>query len=132
MARWRDRGDAGALTLSYVIVFPAILFTIMLIAQASLYYMAHNLALAAARQGADVAREYNSSDAAGQSAAMALINDDGSGMLLGPSAVATRTGTTVTVTVRGTAWSVLPILPFPILPVSVDETVNEPIERFVP
>jgi Flp pilus assembly protein TadG len=124
---WRVRGDAGALTLSYVIVFPAILFTIMLIAQASLYYMAHNLALVAARQGADVAREYNSTDAAGQSAALALINADGSGMLERAGAVATRTGTTVTVTVSGTAWSVLPLLP-----VSVNETVKEPIERFVP
>jgi Flp pilus assembly protein TadG len=130
--RWRNRADAGALTLSYVIIFPAILFTIMAIAQASLYYMAHNLALAAARQGADVAREYNSTDAEGHSAAMALINNDGSGMLQGPSAAVTRTGTTVTVTVRGTAWSVLPILPFPILPVAVSETVKEPIERFVP
>jgi hypothetical protein len=48
-------------------------------------------------------------------------------MLQRAGAVATRTGTTVTVTVSGTAWSVLPLLP-----VSVNETVKEPIERFVP
>lgn len=125
--RLPDRDDTGALTLSYVIVFPAVLFAIMVIAQAALYYMAHNIALAAARQGADVAREFNSTDGAGTSAALALINQDGSGMLTGAHAVATRTGTTVTVTVRGTAWSVLPLLPD-----SVHETVKEPIERFVP
>jgi Flp pilus assembly protein TadG len=126
--RLPDRGDTGALTLSYVIVFPAVLLAIMIIVQAALYYTAHNLALAAARQGADVAREYNSTDAAGAAAALALINQDGSGMLANvqPPAV-TRTGTTVTVTVRGTAWSVLPLLPD-----SVHETVKEPIERFVP
>ena len=125
--RLLDRADTGALTLSYLIVFPAVLFAIMVIVQASLYYVAHNLALAAARQGADVAREYNSSDAAGASAALALINQDGSGMLAGAAAVATRTGTTVTVTVSGTAWSVLRLLPD-----SVHEAVKEPIERFVP
>jgi Flp pilus assembly protein TadG len=125
--RLPGRGDTGALTLSYVIVFPAVLFAIMVIVQAALYYMAHNLALAAARQGADVAREYNSTDAAGTSAAQALINQDGSGMLASAHAVTTRTGTTVTVTVRGTAWSVLPLLPD-----LVHETVQEPIERFVP
>lgn len=122
-----DRGDTGALTLSYVIVFPAVMFAIMVIVQASLYYMAHNLALAAARQGADVAREYNSTDGAGGAAALTLINQDGSGMLEGAQAVATRTATTVTVRVSGTAWSVLPLLP-----VGVHETVKEPIERFVP
>jgi Flp pilus assembly protein TadG len=123
-----DRGDTGALTLSYVIVFPAVLLVIMIIAQAALYYTAHNLALTAARQGADVAREYNSTDAAGAAAALALISQDGSGMLASVQPpVVTRTGTTVTVTVEGTAWSVLPLLPD-----SVHETVKEPIERFVP
>jgi Flp pilus assembly protein TadG len=126
--RLPDRSDTGALTLSYVIVFPAVLFAIMVIVQASLYYTAHNLALAAARQGADVAREYNSSNAAGATAALTLISQDGSGMLTSvEQPVVTRTGTTVTVTVRGTAWSVLPLLPD-----SVTETVKEPIERFVP
>jgi hypothetical protein len=48
-------------------------------------------------------------------------------MVLSEQAVATRTGTAVTVTISGRAWSLLPGLP-----VSVDETVQEPIERFVP
>ncbi len=125
--RWQHRRDAGALTLSYVIVFPVVLLVILVIVQASLYYMAHNLALTAARQGADVARAYNSSAGAGATAALALINQDGSGMLVGQRAVATRTATTVQVTVTGQAWSVLPGLP-----VSVTETVQEPVERFVP
>jgi Flp pilus assembly protein TadG len=123
-----DRGDSGALTLSYVIVFPVVLFALMFIVQAALYYMAQNLALAAARKGADVAREFNSTDGAGSAAALSLIRQDGSGML--PTLhqpVVTPTGTTVTVTVTGQAWSLLPGLP-----VRVSETVQEPIERFVP
>jgi Flp pilus assembly protein TadG len=122
-----DRADAGALTLSYVIVFPAVLIALLFIVQAALYFMAHNLALAAAQQGADVAREYNSTDGAGSAAALSLIRQDGSGMLETERAVATRTGTTVTVTVSGQAWSLVPGLP-----VVVNETVQEPIERFVP
>lgn len=125
--RRQDCADTGALTLSYVIVFPAVLFALLLIVQAALYYMAHDLALAAARQGADVAREYKSSDGAGAAAALRLIRQAGSGMLTGERVVATRTASTVTVTVHATAWSVLPLLP-----VTVTETVQEPIERFVP
>jgi Flp pilus assembly protein TadG len=126
--RLPERADTGALTLSYVIIFPAVLFAIMVIAQAALYYMAHNLALAAAQQGADVAREYNSTDGAGSAAALSTIRQDGSGMLATVrQPVVTRTGTTVTVTVSGRAWSLLPGLP-----VSVNETVQEPVERFVP
>lgn len=125
--RQPDRADTGALTLSYVIVFPAVMIALFFIVQAALYFMAHNLALAAAQQGADVAREYNSTDGAGSAAALSLIRQDGSGMLETEQAVATRTGTTVTVTVTGRAWSLVPGLP-----VSVSETVQEPIERFVP
>jgi Flp pilus assembly protein TadG len=121
------RADSGALTLSYVIVFPAVLIALLFIVQAALYFMAHNLALAAAQQGADVAREYNSTDGAGSAAALSLIRQDGSGMLETERAVATRTATTVTVTVSGQAWSLVPGLP-----VAVNETVQEPIERFVP
>ena len=122
-----SRADSGALTLSYVIVFPAVLIALLFIVQAALYFMAHNLALAAAQQGADVAREYNSTDGAGSAAALSLIRQDGSGMLETERAVATRTGTTVTVTVSGQAWSLVPGLPG-----TVTETVQEPIERFVP
>jgi Flp pilus assembly protein TadG len=122
------RADSGALTLSYVIIFPAVLFAIMVIAQSALYYTAHNLALAAAQQGADVARAYNSTDGAGSAAALSLIRQDGSGMLASvDQPVVTRTGTTVTVTVSGQAWSLVPGLP-----VTVNETVQEPIEQFVP
>ena len=125
--RWPVRGDDGALSLSYVIVFPAFLLAIMIIVQASLYYMAHNLALAAAREGADVARAYGSNDESGADAALTMISKDGSGMLANPQVVATRSAVTVQVTVTGHAWSIVPGLP-----TAVSETVQEPVERFVP
>jgi Flp pilus assembly protein TadG len=125
--RQPDRVDSGALTLSYVIVFPAVLVALLFIVQAALYFMAHNLALAAAQQGADVAREYNSTDGAGSAAALSMIRQGGSGMLETDRAVTSRTGNTVTVTVSGQAWSLVPGLP-----VVVSETVQEPLERFVP
>lgn len=120
------RSDSGALTLGYVIVFPAVLLVIMVIVQASLYYMAHSLSLSAARQGADTARAYGSTNGAGASAALTMISQDGSAMLADPRVVVTRTVTTVQVTVTGQAWSVVPGLP-----TAVSETVQEPVERLV-
>ena len=121
-----ERSDVGALTLGYVIVFPAVLFVILVIVQASLYYMAHNVALAAARQGADTARAYGSTISAGTNAALALVSQAGSGMLANPKVATTSTGITVQVTVTGQAWSIVPGLP-----TAVSETVQEPVERFV-
>ena len=57
--RRRGRGDHGALTLSYVIIVPVFLAAVMVIVQTSLWYLARQAALAAARQGADAARVLN-------------------------------------------------------------------------
>ena len=43
------RGDLGALTLSYVIIVPVFLAAVMVIVQTSLWYLARQAALAAAR-----------------------------------------------------------------------------------
>jgi Flp pilus assembly protein TadG len=46
-----NRGDKGALTLTYVIIVPVFLVAVMVIVQTSLWYLARQAALAAARQG---------------------------------------------------------------------------------
>ena len=56
LGRAHGRGDRGALTLSYVVIVPVFLLVVMAIAQTSLWYLARQAALAAARQGADAAR----------------------------------------------------------------------------
>ena len=50
------RDDRGALTLGYVAVLPLLFLFVIVIVQASFWFLAKQAALAAARQGADAAR----------------------------------------------------------------------------
>ena len=84
--RGRDDTEAGALSLGYIIVFPAFMLAIMTIIQASFWYLARQTALAAARQGADAARTQNARPGAGPGAALSFARSAGSGYLLQPSA----------------------------------------------
>ena len=81
-------GDRGALTLSYVVVLPVVFLFLMVIVQASFWFLAKDAALAAARQGADAARSLGSTTTAGPAAAIAFARR-ASGYLLDPSASAT-------------------------------------------
>jgi Flp pilus assembly protein TadG len=117
-------GDRGALTLSYVVVLPVVFLFLMVIVQASFWFLAKDAALAAARQGADAARSLGSTTTAGPAAALAFARR-ASGYLLDPSASATASRTTVTVTVTGTVPSFVPGLP-----IGISETAQAPIEQF--
>ena len=65
---------------------PVFLAAVMVIVQTSLWYLARESALAAARQGADAARVLNAPLGAGPSAALAFARSAASGYLLGPAA----------------------------------------------
>jgi Flp pilus assembly protein TadG len=121
------RGDGGALTLSYVVVLPVVFFFLMVVVQAAFWFLAKDAALTAARQGADAARALGSSVSAGPTAALTFARQAGSGYLLDPSASATGSATTVSVTVTGS----VPSFVFG-LPIHVSETVQAPIEQFQP
>ncbi|HUJ07868.1 MAG TPA: TadE family protein [Streptosporangiaceae bacterium] len=119
-------GERGALTLSYVIIVPVFLMSLMIIAQASVWYMARETALAAARQGADVARTAHPPPGAGAQAAVTFARSAAPGFLLGPSASAAGTSaTTVMITVTGRVPSLVPGMV-----ITVSEVVTAPIERF--
>ncbi|HUZ22390.1 MAG TPA: TadE/TadG family type IV pilus assembly protein [Streptosporangiaceae bacterium] len=121
-----SRRDSGALILSYVIVMPVFLTALMFIAQASLWFLARSAALAAARQGVDAARIPGSSTAAGQAAALQFAQRSASGFLLSPGASAAgSTATTITITVRGQAPSIVPGIP-----IDVTQVAQAPVERF--
>jgi Flp pilus assembly protein TadG len=123
---WRD--DRGALTLSYVAVLPFIFIFIMVLIQASFWFLARNAALAAARQGADAARALNASRASGPDAALAFARQAGQGYLEDPRATTGgSTGATISITVSGHVPSFVPGLV-----VSVSETVQAPVEEFTP
>lgn len=124
--RRHRRGDRGALTLSYVIIVPVFLLAVMVIVQASLWYLGRQAALAAARQGADAARVVGAPNGAGPRAALAFARSAASGYLLGPSAdSAGSSGTTVAITVRGQVPSLVPGVV-----INVSQVARAPVEQF--
>lgn len=133
MTRWlraRKRGgpaDHGALTLSYVAVLPFVFLFLMVLIQASFWFLARNAALTAAREGADAARALNAPVSAGPAAALAFARQAGSGYLEDPAASASgSTGSTISITVSGHVPSFIPGLV-----VHVSETVQAPVEKFL-
>jgi Flp pilus assembly protein TadG len=123
--RFRER-DSGALTLSYVIIVPVFLFSLMVIAQAAMWYLARSAALSAARQGVDSARVEGSSATAGQAAALTFARESASGYLLRPAASDDgSSATTIVITVTGAVPSLVPGVP-----ITVTQVAQGPVERF--
>ncbi len=124
--RLNGRGDRGALTLGYVIIVPVFLLAVMAIAQTSLWYLARQAALAAARQGADAARAQNAPLGAGSRAALAFARQSASGYLITPAATtAGSSPATVEVTVSGHAPSLVPGIV-----INVSQVARAPVEQF--
>lgn len=120
-------GESGAFTLSYVIIVPVFMAGLMLIAQAAAWYLASETALAAARQGANVARVPQGSLVAGTRTAVAFAHSAAPGYLLTPRASAAgSTSSVVQITVTGKAPSLVPGVAL-----GIHETVRMPVERFV-
>jgi Flp pilus assembly protein TadG len=118
--------DAGALTLGYVIVVPVFLVSVMATAQASLWFLARQAALAAARQGADAARVPGAVAGGGVRAAIAFARTAAGGYLESPEASAAGSnGRTVQITVRGRVPSLVPGVP-----IEVSQVARAPVERF--
>ena len=118
--------DDGALTLSYVVLVPVFLAGIMVIVQACVWYLARETAIAAARQGADVARTAHPPPGGGAAAAVTFARKAAPGFLLGPSASAAGSSA---VTVRITVTGRVPTL-VPGMVIKVSEVVTAPVERF--
>jgi Flp pilus assembly protein TadG len=122
----RLRAEQGALTLGYVIIVPVFLAATMVIVQASAWYLARETAIAAARQGADVARTAHPPPGQGVAAAIIFASQAAPGFLLRPSASAAGSSAqTVRITVSGWVPSLVPGMV-----IKVREAVTAPVERF--
>jgi hypothetical protein len=102
---------------------------ILLIVQFAIWANACAVAQATAEEVLAVARVQGGTAAAGQQRATQVLDQIGSSVLVSPHVTVTRTGTTVTVQISGTAEDVLPV---PGLDLPVEVTVTGPVERFVP
>jgi Flp pilus assembly protein TadG len=114
----------GAGTVELVIATPLLLLLILLIAQFALYMHATHIAQAAASQALSAAR-VSGSAAAGNTEGQRILTQLGSGPLQGGSVNAQRGNTQTSVTITGTATSVIPFMTL-----TVHAEAVGPIEKF--
>jgi Flp pilus assembly protein TadG len=121
----RERGSA---TLEIAILGPALLLTVFVVVQVSMWAYARSLALAAAQEGASAAAAYGATPGDGAARARAVLRDS-AGDSIGEVGVASgRDAATARVEVTGRSLSVLPGVPG----IRVVQSAEAPRERFVP
>jgi len=123
----RLRRDERGLSAGTAIMFPALVIFVLAIFQFAFWYLGGDVAHSAAYTGYQQARAYQATNQDGTAAAQAALNANGN-LLESTDISVDRTPTTVTVTVTGQAWHLLPFLPVP----DINRSVTGPIERWVP
>lgn len=126
--RWAGvGGQDGSVTLSTVVVFPAVLALILLGVQAGLLAHARDVARSAATEGLRSARLYGSTAAAGEARARTFLDETARGLITDTTVRAERGPSSARVQVSGRALSLLP---------GVNPTVRAeatgPVETFTP
>ena len=128
---WRRRGgDDGSTAVELVLLAPLLLFMVFVIVQAALYMHARHVALAAAQQGARIARTTDLSSPAGVAAARTATVDYlrqlAGDVVTGDTVTVSRDQSTATVVVRVEAVSIVPGLHL-----GVSARSSGPVETFV-
>lgn len=121
----RFRGDDGMTTSQVAILFPAVLFWMMLIVQYGLWWHAKQVANAAAAEAIDHAQVETGSAASGEEAAHDYLAQAGN--LTHVTVEVDREPTIVTVEVTGRAPQLVPGFEW-----QVTARSQGPVERFVP
>jgi len=112
-------------TIQVAILFPVVLFWIMLIVQYGLWWHAKQVANAAAAEAVDAAQVSSGSARDGEDAAVSYLAQ--SGNLDNVTVTVSREPTVVTVEVRGAAPQLVPGFEW-----SVTARSTAPVERFIP
>ena len=123
----RPRDESGASAVELVLYMPILMFTILFAVQFALVYLGGQVASGAAREAARTARVTGD---AGKAKAVGdrIVAQIGRGVLDDAQVVPQVGAEQARVTVSGQASKILPFLPIP----RVSETVQGPIERYVP
>jgi Flp pilus assembly protein TadG len=122
--RARASADDGIATIQNAVLFPVVMLLLLAILQGGIYYYAQNVARTAANSAVQVARTTTGTADAGQREASATIAQAGSA-LRDVRVGVDRGPNTATVTVTGTAMSLIPGMHLPI-----SHTATGPVERF--
>lgn len=121
----RPRGrERGSTTVELAVLIPLLLATLFGGIQAGLVFHARHIAIAAAQEGAREASAYQASLSDGISTATTAATDWASTTLTGIHVTGQRTAIRVSITVQGTATSLLPGMSWPI-----EQTATLPVER---
>ena len=121
----RVRDERGMTTIQVAILFPVVLFWIMLTVQYGLWWHAKQVANAAAAEAVDAAQVSTGSARDGEDAAASYLAQ--SGNLDNITVTVSREPTVVTVEVRGDAPQLVPGFAW-----SVTARSAAPVERFIP
>jgi Flp pilus assembly protein TadG len=108
------RDDRGAATTQIVIATPVLLFMLLVIVQFAIWSQATHVAQAAASQALEATRVAGGTSATGQTEAQNVLDQLDTGPLSGSTVHVTRTATTATVSITGTAESIVPFLHLPV------------------
>lgn len=124
----RTRDERGSVAIQMVFVLPALFAVMFLGVQASLYYHARSVALAAAEEGAREAAGQTGSQDSGVAVASTFLQDaGGADVMTNTNVTGTRSAVTATVTVTGTTLSVIPGWKG-----TVSQRASMPVERITP
>jgi Flp pilus assembly protein TadG len=123
--RERGRGDAGMTTTQVAVLFPAVLFWLMLIVQYGLWWHAKQVANAAAAEAVDAAQVQAGTAAEGESAAASFLAQ--SGNLADVTITVDRGPAIVAAEIRGNAPRLVPGFAW-----TVTARSQAPVERFIP
>lgn len=130
LARLRAHTNPGAQTseLGYslpalMVILPLLFFAIIGTIQAGLWYTARSVAIAASEEGARAMSAQQATQEAGCTAAQNFAARANKGVLDVTSITCTR-GADATVTIRGKAPSLVPLLP-----IAVNQSATLPVER---
>lgn len=104
----RRRDEHGSTSIQMVLLMPALFAVMFLGMQAALHYHARTLAIAAAQEGARAAGAQGGTKADGITTATTYLAATAGDSLTATAVSGNRTATTATITVHGTALSVLP------------------------
>jgi len=118
-------GDGGGASVELVVASPVVLLVLLAVVQFALWSHATHIAQAAASQGLSSSRVQGGSAAAGAASARQVLDQLGSGPLIGTGISSDRGSESASVRVTGTAT---PVIPFLTLRVYAEAT--GPIERF--
>ena len=121
----RRRGDDGLASTELAVIMPVLIALVLVPFQVALWWHAHQIADAAAREALDAAQVATATQDDGIRAAQWFL--DAAGNLTEPEVTVTRTADTVSVAVTGRAPRLLPGFDW-----QVNAHAEGPVERFIP